>query len=191
VNNPASPASPTLGSIDPEIVDGMQALRTGLELARASQLTMLRLQLALHKSNRRTAMQTLDNLLDIDAEMEGLAAALTGAPTHLADGAALSDFIGRQKAAIAVEKHGLTGGHGRSEVKSMAIAAPSDLARGADLIAQPPLSADAVENDGRAGSRRWRHVFAVALIVTLIGFGLAAYLWPALPVTIVSAEFFG
>jgi len=189
VNNPAAPASPTVGSIDPTTADGVQALRTGLELARASQLTMLRLQLALHKSNRRTAMQTLDDLLDIDAEMAGLAAALTGVPAHLADGAALSDFIGHQRAAIAVEKHGLTGGQLRSEAQPMAIAAPVDQAPDADLLAQPPLTADVVEDDVRVGSRRWVHVLAVALVVTLIGLGLAAYLWPALPVTM--ASFFG
>jgi len=134
-------------------------------------------------------MQTLDDLLDIDAEMAGLAAALTGVPAHLADGAALSDFIGHQRAAIAVEKHGLTGGQLRSEAQPMAIAAPVDQAPDADLLAQPPLTADVVEDDVRVGSRRWVHVLAVALVVTLIGLGLAAYLWPALPVTM--ASFFG
>ena len=189
MNNPAPPASPTLESIDGTVADGVQALRTGLELARASQLTMLRLQLALHKSNRRTAMQTLDDLLDIDAEMAGLAAALTGVPAHLADGAALSDFIGHQRAAIAIEKHGLTGGQLRSETQPMAIAAPVDQAPpGADLLAQPPLAADVFENDVRVGNRRWL-VLAAALILTLIGLGLAAYLWPALRVTM--ASFFG
>src|SRR3546814_3084452 len=69
VNNSIPAASSTNGSIDPNVVDGMQALRTGLGLMRASQLTMVRFQLALYKSNRRTAMQALDNLLDIDAEI--------------------------------------------------------------------------------------------------------------------------
>jgi hypothetical protein len=162
----------------------MQALRNGLELARASQLTMLRLQLALHKSNRRTAMQALDDLLDIDAEMEGLAATLTDVPTQLADDAALSGFIGLQKAAIAVEKHVLTGSDWRSDAAPRVIAAPEDGAGDADLRGQPPLPNDEVECDDRTGSRRWMPVLAVAIIVALIGFGLMAYLWPALPVTL-------
>jgi hypothetical protein len=136
-------------------------------------------------------MQALDNLLDIDAEMEGLAATLTGAPKHLADDAALSDFIGLQKAAIAVEKHALTGSEWPSDVKPMAITAPVDLAGDADLLAPPPpLSEDEAEQD-RAGSRRWMHVLAAVIILTLIGLGLVAYLWPALPGTLVSFGGFG
>ena len=191
MNNPASQASSTFGWVDPEGVDGMQALRTGLELARASQLTMLRLQLALHKSNRRTAMEALDDFLDIDAEMEGLAATLTTVPAHRADHAALSGFIGLQKAAIAVEKHALTGGDLRKDAKPMAIAARGDGVQGAELIAQPPPSDDEVENDDRTGSRRWMPVLAVATIVILIGCGLIAYLWPALLATMVPFEIFG
>lgn len=163
------------------MVDGTRALRTGLALARASQLTMLRLQLALHKSNRRTAMQALDNLLDIDAEMEGLAATLTRVPAPLADDAALSDFIGLQKAAIAVEKHALTGGDWRSDPKPMAITAPGNSAGDTDLLAPPPLSGDDVSDDKRAGSRRWIYVLAGAMVVILIGIGLSVYLWPSLP----------
>ena len=161
----------------------MQALRNGLELARASQLTMLRLQLALHKSNRRTAMQALDDLLDIDAEMEGLAAMLAGVPTQPADSSALAGFIGLQKAAIAVEKHVLTGGDWRSDATPRAIAAPEDGAGGVDLREQPPLPDDEEQED-RTGGRRWMHVLAVVIIVALLGFGLMAYLWPALPVTL-------
>src|SRR3546814_3012868 len=123
VNNSIPAASSTNGSIDPNLVDGMQSLRTGLGLLRASQFIMVRFQLALYKTNRRTAMQALDNLLDIDAELEGLAATLTGIPAHLADEAALPDFIGLQRTAIAAEKHALTGGDWRGDTKAIAIAA--------------------------------------------------------------------
>ena len=190
MNNQAPAASSTRGSIDPKVVDGMQALRTGLELARASQLTMLRLELALHQSNRRTAMQALDSLLDIDAEMEGLAARLGGVPAHRAGDAALSGFIGLQKAAIAAEKHALTGGDLRSEASSMAITAPCNWP-GAELPAQSPSSADEGEGDDPTRSGRWRHVLAAAVIAAFIGFGLIAYLWPALPAAVASHFGFG
>src|SRR3546814_16069524 len=49
VNNSIPAASSTNGSIEPNVVDGMQALRTGLGLMRASQLTMVRCQLDLYK----------------------------------------------------------------------------------------------------------------------------------------------
>src|SRR3546814_18497200 len=59
VNNSIPAASSTNGSIAPNVVDGMQALRTGLGLMRASQLTMVRFQLAIYHSKRRTELQAL------------------------------------------------------------------------------------------------------------------------------------
>jgi hypothetical protein len=167
------------------MVDDMQALRTGLQLARASQLTMLRLQLAFYGSNRRVAMQAVDDLLDLDAEIEDLAATLTGVFPHPADDADLPKFIGNQKAAIAAEKHAVTGGDGRNNARSIAIAAPGDWTSGAELSAQPPLSDDEAGID-RTGSRRW-HVLAGAITIIFIGFGLIAYMWPALPADVISS----
>src|SRR3546814_14892399 len=126
---------------------------------------MVRFQLALYKSNRRTAMQALDNLLDIDAELEGLAATLTGIPAHLADEAALPDFIGLQRTAIAAEKHALTGGDWRGDTKAIAIAAAGNGADATDFPAQQLPSDVDVESDTQDGSRRWTHVLFVALLV--------------------------
>jgi hypothetical protein len=158
----------------------MQALQAGLELARASQLTMLRLQLALHKSNRRTAMQALDRLLDIDAEMEDLSATLDGGAAYLPSGTALSGFIELQKTAIAAEKHILTGGDWRNDTGSIAISAPNDWTDDADSAAQA-LHSDDEEGYGRTGSSRWMYVFAFAIVVIGIGISLAACLSPTLP----------
>jgi hypothetical protein len=190
VHNPAAAASPIGASINSR-VDRMRTLRTGLELTRASQLTMLRLQLALRDSNRRTAMQALDTLLDIDAEMEGLAATLEGAPAHMADDAALSGFIGLQKAAIAAEKHSLTGGDGRYDATSIAASAPGNWADGVDLPAQPLFSDDETEGGDRAGGGRWVYVVAAAIVIAAVGYGVIGYLWPALPFAIASLSDFG
>jgi len=127
VNIPAAGSSVSR-STDPKTIDELVALRAGFDLARASQLTMVRLQLALHKSNRRSAMQALDTLLDIEAEMAELAAILDDAPTHAAGDAALSSFIGLQKAAIAVEKHALAGGDWPGDAPSAAVLGPDDSA---------------------------------------------------------------
>lgn len=172
------------------MVDEMQTLRTGLELARASQLTMVRLQLALHKSNRRTAMQALDNLLEIDAEMEGLAATLNEAPAYGADDAPLFSFIGFQKEAIAAEKHALTGRGLRSDEQPIA-PPPSDAEQPHDtgLVEQSVLTNDEVESGDRTGSRRWIYVLAAAIVIAALGCGLIAYSWPEL--SIVSAPFWG
>lgn len=124
--NIAAAASSASRSTDPKTIDGLAVLRAGFDLARASQLTMVRLQLALHKSNRRSAMQALDTLLDIEAEMAELAAILDAAPAHPGGDPALSGFIGCQKAAIAVEKHVLAGGDWPNDAQPGAISEPDD-----------------------------------------------------------------
>jgi hypothetical protein len=126
VNIAATAASSANRSTSPNTIDELAALRAGFDLARASQLTMVRLQLALHKSNRRSAMQALDTLLDIEAEMAELAASLDAAPAHPGGDPALSGFIGCQKAAIAVEKHVLAGGDWPSDVRPDAISESGD-----------------------------------------------------------------
>ncbi|WP_218016871.1 hypothetical protein [Sphingomonas mali] len=103
---------------------------------------MVRLQLALHKSNRRSAMQALDTLLDIEAEMAELAAILDDAPTHAVGDAALSGFIGLQKAAIAVEKHALAGGDWPGDARPTATPGPDDPA-----VSEPDHPAVATPND--------------------------------------------
>lgn len=164
------------GSIDP-MVDRLQTLRTGLELARASQLTMLRFQLALHNANRRTALQALDDLLDVDAEMEGVAARLSG-PVHHPDELALSGFIGMQKAAIAAEKHALTGGTGPMEPRPLAMAAPDEWAAGGDSNPQGAAYGYAEAEEAGAG-RHWLRGALIAILILAVAAGAAALLWPA------------
>src|SRR3546814_14795719 len=81
------------------------------------------------------------------------------------DEAALPDFIGLQRTAIAAEKHALTGGDWRGDTKAIAIAAAGNGADATDFPAQPLPSDDDVESDNQAGSRRWTHVLVVAIIV--------------------------
>ncbi len=186
MNHPATSAPSIGGSPHSNVVDSMHTLRSELDLTRASQLTLLRLQLALHKSNRRAAMQALDDLLDIDAEMEGLAATLSditahpaGDTAHAGIDAALSRFIELQKAAIAAEKHALAGGDLRSDARSITISATDDGADYADLRAQSLLPGDEADDD-QTGRQRRTYVLAAAIVVICLGCGLLAYLWPVL-----------
>jgi hypothetical protein len=175
VNDSAAAVSHPSGQTGEKMVDNMQALQNGFKLARASQLTMLRLQLALHASNPDTAMEALDILLDIDAEMESIEATLIENVGHLANDAALSGFIRFQKTAIASEKHALTGGDRRSLARSNAIPAACDLAEAIDLSARPLFSGDEVESDQQGKGRRWMLALTVAAVVAFIGCGLAIY----------------
>jgi hypothetical protein len=198
--NIAAAASAASRSTDPKTIDELAALRAGFDLARASQLTMVRLQLALHKSNRRSAMQALDTLLDIEAEMAELAAIMDAAPAHPGGDAALSGFIGCQKAAIAVEKHVLAGGDWPSDAQPDAISQPDDPAvfvrdEPAVAVATPvdrpvaidlptlypaaDVEADEAEIDDRPGGTRWMVILAAAIALIVI-IGLIAWQWPAL-----------
>jgi len=192
-------------STDRKTIDELAALRAGFDLARASQLTMVRLQLALHKSNRRSAMQALDTLLDIEAEMAELAAILDAAPAHPGGDTALSGFIGCQKAAIAVEKHVLAGGDWPSDARPDAISESGDAtvseAEYSGAVHNEPAipvavatpvnrpvaialpthypAADVAEVDDRPGGTRWI-VVLVATIALIVIAGLIAWQWPAL-----------
>jgi hypothetical protein len=128
-------------------------------------------------------MQALDNLLEIDAEMENLAATLNGIPTHLANERGLFGFIGFQKEAIAAEKHVLARGGSRLEAEPVAVAtADEDQASDLDLPVQPLLS-DEAESTHRSG-RRWHYVLAIAFLLVVLGCGLLTYMWPVLSVTL-------
>jgi hypothetical protein len=175
VNDSATAAPHPGGPVDDMMVDGMQVLQTGFALARASQLTMLRLQLALHGSKPHAAMQALDILLDIDVEMESIAARLVGNSLHLAENVALSDFMRFQKTAIATEKHAMTGEYGRSQAGLVTIPSPCTAAGGVDPSGQSLASDDEVENGQRATYLRWIPILVVAMVVTILGIGLIAY----------------
>jgi hypothetical protein len=204
--NIAAAASSANRSTDPKTIDELAALRAGFDLARASQLTMVRLQLALHKSNRRSAMQALDTLLDIEAEMAELAAILDATPAHSGDDTALSGFIGCQKAAIAVEKHVLAGGDWPSDARpdvvsesgdapvsdpessavtvpdepAVAVATPVNRPVAIDLPTLYPAAddeGDEAEVDDRSGGTRWMVVLAAAIALIVIA-GLIAWQWP-------------
>lgn len=131
-------------------------------------------------------MQALDNLLEIDAEIEGLAATLNGIPTNLTGDAPLFGFIGFQKEAIAAEKHVLASGNLRSASEPIAAFPPDDeQSRDAGATEQALLSADEAEDGDRLGPRLWMYVL-VAIAVMALGCELIAFLWPELPAAIMS-----
>ncbi len=171
--------------------ESTQQLHSGLQLARASQVTLLRLQLALHGADRRGAMAALDSLLDLDAEMESLAATLGGDVYETTQDQAVAAHIAREKAAIAAEKHRLTGHAGRTDAggdADFAVEVPSEL----HFAASPPVPtvilADDPEGDARyapeAPRQRWPAVLALICLLA-IGLGVFVYLQPDLAASLV------
>jgi len=164
--------------------ESTQQLHAGLQLARASQVTLLRLQLALHGADRRGAMAALDSLLDLDAEMESLAAALGSDGYETVQDQAVAEHIAREKAAIATEKHRLTGHVGRADGGGdgdFIEEAPSEL----HFAASPPVPTVVLADDPEADARyapaprpsRWPIVL-VLLCLIAIGVGVFVYLQP-------------
>ncbi|HEX7873667.1 MAG TPA: hypothetical protein VF475_12190 [Sphingobium sp.] len=141
----------------------------GLQLVRASHLTMTRLQLALQSGDRRLALSAMDGLLDIDAEMEGFVADLVGSapdnPYGDAHWQALGGYLAQQKAAIAVEKHALVGMSGR-------VAPPQPMVAIEEFPAAPPPAELPEAEDEDHQPRRWWP----GLILALLCLGLLAAL---------------
>jgi hypothetical protein len=90
-------------------------LGMGMQLVRASNLTMSRFQLALQRGDKRLATMAMDSLLDIDAEMEGFVADLAPLAANEPQMQAITSYLTSQKGAIAREKHSLVGHIGKVE----------------------------------------------------------------------------
>lgn len=127
-------------------------LGVGMQLIRASNLTMSRFQLALQSGDRRLATKAMDNILDIDAEMECFVADLAGAAAnepHMED---MEIYLASQKDAVTREKHALVGHIGKVEpilqtgdnaddtaMLELDVPVPSTVQAAAAAAAEPPM----------------------------------------------------
>jgi len=152
-------------------------LGRGLQLVRASSLTMTRFQLALQMGDRRLATVAMDSLLDLDAEMERFVAALTDSAANEPQAEVMASYLGAQKEAIAREKHALVGQVGRiapvAAIGDAAARPEPDVLELSVTEEARALIAEAAERDGP----RWLAVAlaacvacaAVALAVLMLG----------------------
>jgi hypothetical protein len=125
-------------------------LARSLQLSRASALALTRLQLAIKSGDRRQAMEALDRLHAIDADMERLTHRL---PTPVEDDPdwtewdAIERHLGDQKLALAFEKLALasaiTGPDLVSARRAQDLAAFGPPAAEPDAAAEEPLLLDA------------------------------------------------
>jgi hypothetical protein len=169
----ASLASATCDAVPLHAIEVSPAtLGRGLQLVRASSLTMTRFQLALQMGDRRLATMAMDSLLDLDAEMEDFVAALADAAANEPQAQVMASYLSAQKDAIAREKHALVGQVG----KIAPVAAIGDVAAEPDVLelsvaqeteAEPELIA-ASEGDGP----RWL-VVALAVCVACAAVAVA------------------
>lgn len=106
-----SPARADDDETEPGIEEAIpsNALSMGLQLSRASTMAMLRLQLALESGERRQALEAIDRLHALDAEMERLVNQLP-LPGDDADLRAITRHVGDQKVQLAFDKLALASG---------------------------------------------------------------------------------
>lgn len=76
-------------------------LAKGLLLLRASNMNVVRLQLAMERSDRRTAMEALDGLVALDRELSGF---ISEMPAPDSEYSAMARRIDAQKSSVASEK---------------------------------------------------------------------------------------
>lgn len=76
----------------------------GLQLSRAGMMALTRLQLAIQSGDRQQAMEAMDRLHALDAEMERLVGRLPPPADNDTEWSAISRHVSDQKLAIAFEK---------------------------------------------------------------------------------------
>lgn len=188
--SPAGPANGNPPPIPPE------ELIAGIQLLRAANLQTVRLQLAMFRQERRSAMESLDRLAEMDRELERFLAGLEPAAPALDE---INRLVTAQKSALADEKIALM-----AEISGPKVAAKADRARAlpcpadappnpaipapeppAETEAAPPkimiasedgvIAGPAVDED-RAGRRRGMAIVLLLLAILAVGSGGGAWL---------------
>lgn len=186
---PIGPANGKPPPIPPE------ELIAGIQLLRAANLQTVRLQLAMFRQERRSAMESLDRLAEMDRELERFLAGLEPAAPALD---AINRLVTAQKSALADEKIALM-----AEISGPKVAAKADRARALPCPAdappnpaipapEPPMEAEpappkimiASEDgviagpaiaEGRGGRRRGVTIVLILLAILAVG-GSGAWL---------------
>ncbi|QAY75093.1 hypothetical protein [Sphingosinicella sp. BN140058] len=180
-------ADPPVGTRAPGTAD---TLAHGLMLVRASNLSMVRLQLAFERRDRRSVLERIDDLAGLDRELRDLVRRI---PVRQGMHTAIADHLDLEHALLQREKLALTAGVIRRDGDSLAPrleparAAQPDAASRPDPIVEsverpiailigpedvaPPDLADA------AGPSRGRA--AIGIVIALLLVVLAAGLWAA------------
>lgn len=115
-------------------------LALSLQFCRANAMSLARLQLALDSGNRRRAMEAMDRLHALDAEIERVVNRLPTAGGADPALGSITHHLGEQKVAIAFEKLALASGIGGPDLVSSG-AEPQAAAEPPPTTGWPPLPA--------------------------------------------------
>lgn len=151
-------------------------LARGLMLLRASNMNVIRLQLAMERSDRRTAMEALDGLVALDREIGGF----IGEPPD-PELSAMARRLDGQKTVIASEKLIFAAGkRGPTIAPGNRVpppAAPAEVEPGPEEIAAYAAPyVDEYPDEEAAPRRAWRVLGLAALLIVAIGMATTLYL---------------
>lgn len=139
----------------------------GLQLCRASALSLLRLQLAFERGDRIAAIEAIDRLHGFDAKIERLVEGLTATADPKLK--ALTRQILEEKMAVAFEKLALASGVSGPDLASP----PAFLRRTADeppsAVAEPDIDDAPLEESARFGAIRTYGPRAALLVALAAG----------------------
>jgi len=172
-----------------------EELIAGIQLLRAANLQTVRLQLALSRQERRSAMESLDRLADMDRELERFLVGLEPAAPALDE---INRLVAMQKSALANEKVALMAeisGPRLSSARPLPsltdAIGPPDEAPGPEPVKEEPPKIIAATADGamrmpmlraEPDGSRWTTFAAVTILLILaVAGGAAAWLAYAQP----------
>ena len=107
---PAPQSRPAPGEASASMDPTLRRVMQGLQLSRASTLSLMRMQLAVRSGERMQAMAAMDRLDALDAELERLIAQLPAPDSNDPGWQAIAKHIEEQKLALAFEKLALASG---------------------------------------------------------------------------------
>jgi hypothetical protein len=144
-------------------------------LLRASNMNVIRLQLAMERSDRRTAMEALDGLVALDREIGGF----IGEPPD-PELSAMARRLDGQKTVIASEKLIFAAGKRGPTIapgsKVAAPATPAEIEPGPEIAAYADPNAGFYADEEAAPRRLWWTLGVALLLIVVIGMAAALYL---------------
>lgn len=156
------------------------ALARGMTLLRASNMNVMRLQLAMQKQDRRQAMSAMDDLVGLDRELSQFVASIPAAPPT--DAGRMNRWLDEQKQAVVADRLVLARGKSGPALRTgVDLESPLELGRDQAIVFEPAGLPDAEASEPSSWAPRFLFaIFLLTLAAGAIAFALGL-LDPLLP----------
>lgn len=145
-------------------------LARGMTLLRASNMNVMRLQLAMEKQDRRQTMAAMDDLVGLDRELSHFVASIPAAPP--ADAGRMSRWVDEQKQAVVADRLVLARGKSGPALRTGAdLESPLELGRDQAIAAEPVRLPEAADPEPSS----WVPRFLFALLLFTLAAGAIAF----------------